>query len=69
MELPGVLQPFLISPGEALALAGLALLLAALSYVLADAVAYRRIPELSVPLTAGGAAARRVGACAACCRR
>ena len=53
MELPVVFQPFPFSPGAALAFAGLAVLLAVLGYVLADAVAYRRIPEFSVPLTAG----------------
>jgi hypothetical protein len=48
-----VIQDAFEAPQQALALLGLAVALAGLLYLLIDAISYKRIPELDVPLTQG----------------
>ena len=51
MDTLQLFQNALEAPQQALAVLGLAVALAGLLYLLFDAVRYRSIPELNVPLT------------------
>jgi hypothetical protein len=53
MDVLQLFQSALEAPQQALALLGLAVALAGLLYLLIDAISYRRIPALNVPLTQG----------------
>jgi hypothetical protein len=66
-----VLQSALEAPQQALAVLGLAVALAGLLYLLFDAISYRRIPDLDVPLTKGWyrIIAARDGSAQACSNR
>jgi hypothetical protein len=66
MDVLQLIQNAVEAPQQALALLGLAVALAGLLYLLIDAIRYRRIPDLEVPLTKGpymmAAAPRRISA-------
>jgi hypothetical protein len=66
MDVLQMIQDAVEAPQQALALLGLVVALAGLLYLLIDAIRYKRIPDLDVPLTKGphlvAAAPRRINA-------
>ena len=53
MDISELLQSYPLAPETMWALAGLAVALATVLYLLIDALSYKRTPELDVPLKSG----------------
>lgn len=53
MEYITMLDRYQLAPDMVLAYAGVAVALAVVLYLVLDAISYRRIPELSIPLRSG----------------